>query len=81
MSVKCDMNHREVSGVVKSAAATRVLLKQLSHHSVESLAQQQHTTSFVPIYYSRLAQWIDRWTVVREVEGSIPDRTNTQSLK
>ena len=30
---------------------------------------------------SRLAQWIERCTVVREVEGSSPGRTNTQGLK
>ena len=30
---------------------------------------------------SRLAQWIQRKTVVREVEGSSPGRTNAQSLK
>ncbi|PFX23093.1 CUB and sushi domain-containing protein 1 [Stylophora pistillata] len=30
---------------------------------------------------SRLAQWIERWTVVRETEGSSPGRTNTQGVK
>ncbi|PFX18201.1 hypothetical protein AWC38_SpisGene17441 [Stylophora pistillata] len=30
---------------------------------------------------SQLAQWIERRTVVREVEGSSPGRTNTQGLK
>ena len=30
---------------------------------------------------SRLAQWIESWTVVREVEGSSPGWTNTQGLK
>ena len=30
---------------------------------------------------SQLAQWIERWTVVQEVEGSSPGRTNTQGLK
>ena len=28
-----------------------------------------------------LAQWIERWTVVREVEGPSPGLTNTQGLK
>ncbi|PFX11485.1 hypothetical protein AWC38_SpisGene24765, partial [Stylophora pistillata] len=31
--------------------------------------------------YANKMQWIERWTVVREVEGSSPSRTNTQGLK
>ena len=42
---------------------------------------QATDTKWQTILASRLAQWIERLTIVREVEGSSPGRTNIQGLK